>query len=79
LVRREGAGQYDEKSKSVGASVTIGAGAGGSFNYGKTDIHSNYQSVHSAAWKFGAQSLDQFFRWHHVSILARHVEQVHCV
>jgi hypothetical protein len=36
-------------------------------------------SVHSAAWKFGAQSLDQFFRWHHVSILARHVEQVHCV
>jgi hypothetical protein len=37
--------RYDEKSKSAGASATIGAGAGGSLSYGKTSIHSNYQSV----------------------------------
>jgi filamentous hemagglutinin len=37
--------KYDEKSKSAGASVTIGYGGGGSVNYGQTSIHSNYTSV----------------------------------
>nr|WP_315430179.1 hemagglutinin repeat-containing protein [uncultured Albidiferax sp.] len=39
---------YDEQSKSSGGSITIGPGfipTGGSLSAGKTDIHSNYQSV----------------------------------
>ncbi len=37
--------QYNEKSQSVGGSVTFGPAAGGSVNVGKTKINSDYQSV----------------------------------
>jgi filamentous hemagglutinin len=38
--------KYDEKSKSLSASVTVGPSSGsGSASYGKTDIHSNHTSV----------------------------------